>query len=434
MSDDRMAIRAAAPILIGAAVMLSLAMGLRQSLGLFVQPAVKDLSIMVADFTMAIAIQNLAWGLLQPIAGAVAARHGFRFVLMAGAVLYAAGLLTLASTHSLFGVVLGAGMFIGAALACCGSGMAMAVASRPVPAVVRSTVLGMVSAAGSLGALFTAPLGQWLAEGWGWRVGVFGFTVIALLMLPFAWIAGRVDRVAPVPRPFPGGASPSSSQSALAPSSGVAGEPSSGAATASARAVMAQALRHRPFMIMSCAYFVCGLQLTFLTTHLPSYLALCGQEPMLAAKALGTIGGFNVLGSLFFGWAGGRWSKTVLLGCIYAVRSLVLAWYFNAAPTPESTLLFAALMGFLWLGVAPLISGAVVEMFGLHWQPMVQGLAFSSHQIGSALGAFGGGYLFDLFGNYQLAMQIGISMGLTAGVVQLLSGLPRWPGGRRAVT
>lgn len=115
------------------------------------------------------------------------------------------------------------------------------------------------------------------------------------------------------------------------------------------------------------------------------------------------------------------------------MRSLVLAWYFGAQPTPESTLVFAALMGFLWLGVAPLISGAVVEMFGLHWQAMVQGLAFSSHQLGSALGAFGGGYLFDLFGNYQMAMQIGIGMGLTAGVVQLLAALPRWSGGRKVV-
>ncbi len=409
MSADRAAIRAAAPILLGAALMLSLAMGLRQSLGLFVQPAIKDISIMVADFTMAIAIQNIAWGLLQPVAGALAARYGFRVVLVAGAALYAVGMLTLATTHHLLGVILGAGVFIGAALACCGSGMAMAVASRPVPAAVRSTVLGMVSALGSLGALFTAPLGQWLAEGWGWRVGVFGFAAVALIMLPFAWMAGRVDKIVTPARPL------------------------TGKGSESARAVLGLALRHRAFMIMAGAYFVCGLQLTFLTTHLPSYLALCGQEPMLAAKALGTIGAFNVLGSLFFGWAGGRWSKPALLGGIYVVRSLVLAWYFNAAPTPDSTIVFAALMGFLWLGVAPLVSGAVVEMFGLHWQAMVQGLAFSSHQVGSALGAFGGGYLFDLFGNYQLAMQIGISMGLAAGIVQMLSGLPFWGGGKRVV-
>ncbi len=407
MSEDRAAIRAAAPILLGAAVMLSLAMGLRQSLGLFVQPAIKDISILVADFTLAIVIQNIAWGVLQPVAGALAARIGFRWVLISGVVSYALGMLTLALSHSLFGVIVGAGIFIGAALACCGSGMAMAVASRPVPAVVRSTVLGMVSAVGSLGALFTAPLGQLLNVEWGWRAGVFGFAAIALLMLPFAWMAGRVDKVVTAPRP------------------------KTGQGSESAMAVMGQAFRHRPFMIMTCAYFVCGLQLTFLTTHLPSYLALCGQEPMLAAKALGTIGAFNVLGSLFFGWAGGRWSKPMLLGGLYMVRSLVLAWYFGAQPTPDNTLVFAALMGFLWLGVAPLISGAVVEMFGLHWQAMVQGLAFSSHQIGSSLGAFGGGYLFDLFGNYQLAAQIGIGMGLTAGVVQFLAGLPRWGGGSK---
>ena len=405
MSEERKAIRAAAPILLGAALMLSVAMGLRQSLGLFVQPAIKDLSIMVADFTFAIAIQNVAWGVLQPVAGALAARIGFRPVLIAGALLYALGLVTLALSHSLLGVIFGAGICIGAALACCGSGMAMAVASRPVPPVVRSTVLGMVSAVGSLGALFTAPLGQLLNVEWGWRAGVFGFAVIALLMLPFAWMAGRVDKVVTPPRP------------------------KTGQGSESAKAVLGLALRHRAFMIMTCAYFVCGLQLTFLTTHLPSYLALCGQEPMLAAKALGTIGAFNVLGSLFFGWAGGRWSKPMLLGGLYFVRSLVLAWYFGAQPTPDSTLVFAALMGFLWLGVAPLISGAVVEMFGLHWQAMVQGLAFSSHQIGSSLGAFGGGYLFDLFGNYQLATQIGIGMGLVAGIVQFLSALPRWGGG-----
>ena len=405
MSDARVALRVAAPILTGAALMLSLAMGLRQSLGLFVQPAIKDLSIMVADFTLAIAIQNITWGILQPMAGALAARIGFRPVVIAGVLLYALGMLTLALSHSLLGVIVGAGIFIGAALACCGSGMAMAVASRPVPPAVRSTVLGMVSAAGSLGALFTAPLGQMLNVEWGWRAGVFGFAVIALLMLPFAWLAGRVDQVVTPPRP------------------------KTGEGSESAMAVMGLAVRHRPFMIMAGAYFVCGLQLTFLTTHLPSYLALCGQEPMLAAKALGTIGAFNVLGSLFFGWAGGRWSKPMLLGALYFVRSLVLAWYFSAQPTPDNTLVFAALMGFLWLGVAPLISGAVVEMFGLHWQAMVQGLAFSSHQIGSALGAFGGGYLLDMFGNYQLATQIGIGMGLTVGIVQFLAGLPRWRGG-----
>jgi len=145
---------------------------------------------------------------------------------------------------------------------------------------------------------------------------------------------------------------------------------------------------------------------------------------MLSAQALGVIGGFNVLGSLFFGWAGGRWNKQVLLGAIYSLRSVVLAGYFIAPPTTASTLLFAALMGFLWLGVAPLVSGSVAEMFGLRWQAMIQGLAFFSHQLGSFLGAYGGGVLYDALGSYEVAWRFGVALGLAAGLVQI--GVALW--------
>jgi len=178
-------------------------------------------------------------------------------------------------------------------------------------------------------------------------------------------------------------------------------------------------------MVMAGAYFVCGMQLLFITTHLPSYLAICGMDPMLSAEALGLISLFNVVGSLFFGWAGGRWSKLALLGMIYISRSLVLGWYFILPPTPATTLVFAALMGFLWLGVGPLVAGSVVEMFGLRWQAMIQGLAFMSHQLGSFLGAFGGGLLFDALGSYDLAWRLGVGMGLTAGIVQVMFALLR---------
>jgi MFS family permease len=161
------------------------------------------------------------------------------------------------------------------------------------------------------------------------------------------------------------------------------------------------------------------MQLLFITTHLPSYLAICGMDPMLAAEALGVIAVTNVAGSVFFGWAGGRWSKTALLGAIYTLRSLVLGWYFLAPPTPGSTLVFAAIMGFLWLGVGPLVAGSVIEMFGLRWQAMIQGIAFMSHQLGSFLGAFGGGLLFDALGSYDLAWRIGVVIGLAAGIVQI---------------
>lgn len=401
-------LRPVAPILIAASVMLSLVMGLRQSIGLFVQPAVRDLSMAVADFTLAIAVQNLAWGVLQPIAGAWATRYGFRPVMIGGAIAYVLGLLALATATGFAGVLIGAGLLIGLALACCGSGLAMAVVARPVPAALRSNVLGMVSAVGSLGAMISAPIGQALSLDFGWRAGVFGFVAISLVILPCAWMAGRVDRI-PIP-----------------PSPGVAAD--AGTAREAARAAM----RHGPFLIMTLAYFVCGLQLVFLTTHLPSYIAFCGLDPMLGAQALAMIGGFNVLGSLFFGWAGGRWSKAVLLGLLYISRSLVLAAYFGEPPSTGSTLLFAALMGFLWMGVAPLVSGLVIEMFGLRWQAMIQGLAFTSHQLGSSLGAFGGGWMFDAFGNYQLAWQVGVSMGIVGGVLQVLSGLRKPPPPRLA--
>jgi MFS family permease len=364
------------------------------------QPLTQDIAITVSDFTLALAVQNLAWGFLQPVAGALAVRLGFRPVMLAGAVFYVAGLLLLASAHGVVAVMLGAGVCIGIALACTASGMALAVGSRAVPTAVRSIVLGLITAAGSLGALLAAPIGQILTVDFGWRAGVLGFLGLALGILPAAWFAGRVDQIV------------------LPPAADQIGE-------TSVKAAIAAALRTPPFMIMAGAYFVCGMQLLFITTHLPSYLAICGMDPMLSAEALGLISLFNVVGSLFFGWAGGRWSKLALLGMIYISRSLVLGWYFLLPPTPASTLIFAALMGFLWLGVGPLVAGSVVEMFGLRWQAMIQGLAFMSHQFGSFLGAFGGGFLFDALGSYDLAWRLGVGMGLTAGIVQVTFALLR---------
>jgi len=386
-------------MLVGTAVTMSLAMGFRQSLGLFMAPATQDLGIAVAEFTLAIAVQNLAWGVVQPFAGAAATRWGFRPVMVTGVLTYLLGLAVMALAQGGVTLMIGAGLCIGTAMACSSGALSMAVAARLVPPGMRSTVLGMVSAAGSMGAMLAAPIGQTLSEGWGWRAGVAGFLILGLAMLPAAWIAGRVDREPPP------------------------------AATAGEAANLSEALRramtHTPFLVTSGAYFVCGLQLVFLTTHLPSYLALCGQDPMLSAKALAAIGAFNVLGSLFFGWAGGRWNKGVLLGGLYLVRSVVLGLYFLWPPTEASTIVFASVMGFLWLGVAPLIAGRVVEFFGLRFQAPIQGIAFMWHQFGSFLGAFGGGVLFDLQGDYALAWRIGVGLGLFAGTVQLLSALPR---------
>ncbi len=394
-------LRPAFPILIGASLMLSLSMGLRQSLGIFLQPLTHDVGISVSDFTLAIAVQNLAWGFLQPFAGALTVRLGFRPIMMVGAALYIAGLALMASAHGFVSILIGAGVLIGMSLACTASAIAMSVAARAVPTTVRSTVLGMISAAGSLGSLLAAPLGQILNQEYGWRIGLLGFVVLALALLPATWLAGRVDSV-PLPK--------------------LAGDE---IGNTSARVAVGKAFGNASFVVMTCAYFVCGMQLVFITTHLPSYLAICGMDPMLSAETLGVIGGFNVLGSLFFGWAGGRWNKLVLLGMIYITRSLVLAWYFMLPPSPTTTLLFAAMMGFLWLGVGPLVAGSVAEMFGLRWQAMIQGLAFMSHQIGSFLGAYGGGLIYDSMGSYTLAWRIGVATGLAAGIIQVTYALIR---------
>jgi predicted MFS family arabinose efflux permease len=394
-------LRPTLPILIGASLMLTLSMGLRQSLGIFMQPLTRDIGISISDFTLAIAVQNLAWGFLQPLAGALTVRYGFRSIMVIGSFFYLAGLTLMACANGFLAVMIGGGILIGMSLACTAAAIAMSVAARAVPATVRSTVLGLVSGAGSLGALLSAPLGQILNEGYGWRVGLAGFVVLALAMIPAAWFAGRVDKI-PLPKAAPDEIGNSSA--------GVAARIAFGNAS---------------FVVMTGAYFVCGMQLVFLTTHLPSYLAICGLDPMLSAQTLGMIGGFNVLGSIFFGWAGQRWNKLALLGGIYIVRSIALAWYFTLPPTPATTLLFGAIMGFLWMGVGPLVAGAVAEMFGLKWQAMIQGLAFMSHQLGSFLGAFGGGVLYDALGSYTMAWRIGVALGLAGGIIQVAFALIR---------
>lgn len=398
--STRRFVKSGLPILIGASVMLSLSMGIRQSLGVLMTPATREIGISVSEFTLAIAIQNLAWGFLQPIVGAWAGKYGYRRLLMFGSLLYVAGLILLASAHGLLAVLIGAGFLIGLSLSCTGSAMAMAVATRCVMPETRSAILGVVSAAGSIGALIAAPIGQSLSQDFGWRTGVLGFVALSLFLIPASWYGSKVDSIVVPPKNAFDNKDPGT--------------------------VALQALKHPPFAVMTVAYFVCGMQLVFLTTHLPTYLEICGLDPMLSAKALGVIGGFNAMGSLFFGWAGGRYNKMLLLGMIYLLRSIGLAVYFYSAPTPDTTLIFAAYIGFLWLGVAPLVSGSISETFGLRWQAMLSGIAFMSHQLGSFLGAFGGGIIYDALGSYNLALQIGVIVGLVAGAIQCIFAIA-WP-------
>jgi predicted MFS family arabinose efflux permease len=380
-------------ILGGAALMMTLAMGIRQNLGLFQAPASKELGIAISDFALAISVQQVAWGLSQPFAGIIADKHGTRGIALFGSLLFIAGMMLTATAQGAPPIVLGAGVLIGVSLACTTSGITANIAARVVQPSRRTLAFGIVSAAGSVGTMVTAPIAAYMLNHDGWRAGLWAFAILAVAMLPAAWIGSRADKL-----------------------------PNSVAAdrNLSLMGALHEARRHPGYVVMSIAFFVCGLQLVFLTTHLPTYLAQCGMDASYSALLLMLVGGFNILSSWLFGWLGDKYPKRLLLGGIYLGRSVALALFFMFPPTPLSVVLFGIVMGTLWLGVIPLVNGLVVQIFGLRYLSTLTGIAFLSHQAGSFLGAWGGGYIFDLMGSYDLAWKIGVFIGLVAGTMQLL--------------
>ena len=382
----------AAVILGGAALMLSLAMGMRQSFGLLQPHMIRDIGITAADFSLAIAIQNIVWGATQPFMGIMADRHGAKPVALLGVVVYAMGLGFAITATSAWGVTLGMGLCVGLALSCTASNIAMSVTAKAVSPLKRSMAMGSVSALGSLGLTLASPMAQHLITTSGWQTALVGFLGLAAVMVPAALMAGRADRIE-VPAPM-------------------------GASQTVTEAIR-EALGHRGYMVLAIAFFVCGLQLVFITTHLPTYLDICGIDPSVGSTALALVGLFNVLGSYLFGWLGGLYSKRLLLGGIYVLRSIFIAAYFVLPPTPASTLIFAAAMGTLWLGVVPLVSGLVIHLFGLRYMATLSGVAFLSHQVGSFIGAWGGGLIYNRLGNYDLAWQGAVAIGLAAGLFQM---------------
>jgi predicted MFS family arabinose efflux permease len=379
-------------ILGGAALMLSLAMGMRQSFGLLQPHMIRDIGITAADFSLAIAIQNIVWGATQPFMGILADRHGARPVALLGVVVYAAGLAFALTATSAWDVTLGMGLCVGLALSCTASNIAMSVTAKAVSPLKRSLAMGSVSALGSLGLTLASPMAQHLISTAGWQAAVIGFLGLAAVMVPAAFMASRADLIE-VPAHL-------------------------GASQTVGEAVR-EALGHRGYLVLASAFFVCGLQLVFITTHLPTYLDICGIDPSVGSTALALVGLFNVLGSYLFGWLGGVYSKRVLLGSIYVLRSLIIALYFSMPPSPMSTLVFAAAMGTLWLGVVPLVSGLVIHLFGLRYMATLSGVAFLSHQAGSFFGAWGGGVIYSMLGNYDLAWQCAVAIGLAAGLFQM---------------
>jgi predicted MFS family arabinose efflux permease len=376
---------------IGAAI-LALSMGLRQSLGLFLPPMAAGEALSASAFGLAMALQNLVWGVAQPAIGAAADRLGARPVLVAAALVYAAGLLLAAAApDATFGMLWGAGALVGLGVAGTAFGVVLGLVARNAPPERRSWALGIVSAAGSLGTMLLAPVGQALLDSAGWRSAMLAFAGLALTMGLLALAIGRTeDRL---------------------PAAGDDG----GRTTAAA---LREALSHRGFLCLTLAFFACGFQLVFIGTHLPRYLAICGLPPAVGAWALALIGLFNAVGSLAAGWLGQHYDKSKLLAGIYALRSLAVAIYLLTPVSPASTLVFAASMGTLWLSVAPLVSGLIGGLFGLRHFNLLFGVVFLSHQVGSFAGAWFGGAILDGYGSYLPAWWLLVAVGAVAVVLQ----------------
>jgi predicted MFS family arabinose efflux permease len=378
-------------LLLLSGLIISLCMGLRQSLGLFMRPMTLDLGISAAAFGFSIALQNIVWGLSQPFVGALADRYGPRPVLIGTALVYAAGLLLMAFSKGVPGGLEVAGFLAGIGTAGTGFGVLIGTIARATPPEKRSQTVGLVAAAGSLGTMVLAPVGQSLIDGFGWQAAMVAFAAIAAFM---AVLSLPIREQA------------------------VSGGP------AQVKLKLSEALRealgHRGYLYMTLAFFACGFQLVFITTHLPAYLQLCGVAPGVAASALALIGLFNAIGTYIFGLLGARYSQKHLLALIYLLRTLFIVVFLLLPISATSTLVFAAAMGFLWLGVAPLVTGIIGRVFGLTHFNTLYGVVFFSHQVGSFFGAWMGGLVFDRTGNYDFAWGALIVIGVTAFTLQWL--------------
>jgi len=384
--------RAMLLLIVLSGLIISLCMGLRQSLGLFMRPMTVDLGISAATFGFSIALQNIVWGFSQPFVGAAADRYGARPVLIVTALVYALGLVLMGFSSVFPGALYVAGFLAGIGTAGTGFGVLIGTISRATPPQKRSQTVGLVAAAGSLGTLVLAPVGQHLIDGISWQGALVGFAAIASSMAVLSL---------GIREPSAAGAVASASKQKL-------GE------------AMHEAISHRGYLFMTLAFFACGFQLVFITTHLPSYLALCGVAPGVGAPALALIGLFNTIGTYMFGLLGARYSQKHLLALIYLLRTLFIVVFLLVPVSAASTLVFAAAMGFLWLGVAPLVTGIIGRVFGLTHFNTLYGVVFLSHQVGSFFGAWMGGVVFDRFGSYNFGWGALIVIGLTAFTLQWL--------------
>ncbi|WP_119268471.1 MFS transporter [Taklimakanibacter deserti] len=367
--------------------------GIRSSFGLFTGPISEAHGWPRETYSIAIAIQNLLWGIATPISGALADRYGSARVLMGGAVFYAVGTALMAGAASPAMLHFSGGILIGIGIAASSFGIVMAAFGRLVPPEKRSWAFGIATAAGSLGQFIFAPLGGALIPAFGWYQALLILAACALLMIIFA---------------FPLMAQ-NTSKSALPP----------GEAEMTLRQAIKAAFGNRSYNLLTAGFFVCGFQLAFVTVHLPPYLQEHGISAGFAGLAMGAIGLFNVAGSYYSGIIGGRHSKRIPLSIIYLLRSIAIVAFILLPVTDVTTIIFTASMGLLWLSTVPLTMGLVTVLFGTRYMATLYGFVFLSHQVGSFFGVWLGGRLYDQFGSYDPVWWMGAALGVFAAIIHL---------------
>jgi predicted MFS family arabinose efflux permease len=370
-------------------LILMLAMGIRHGFGLFLQPMSADLHWGRETFALAIAVQNLVWGATQPFAGVVADKYGSGRVVLGGALLYVLGLLLMAHPAAPWTFVLSAGVLIGTGLSGVTFSVIAGVLGRAFPPQQRSMALGVSAAAGSFGQFALLPLTQTLLSHVGWYGALVSLAAVGVLMAPLA--VAMTERHRQHAHAF----------------------------QQSAGEAMREALGHRGYVLLTLGFFVCGFQVVFVGVHLPSYLIDKGMSPQLGVTALALIGLFNILGTYLSGWLGARMPKRYILSFIYFGRAAVISIFLWLPLSEWSVYAFAITLGVLWLSTVPATNGIVGQVFGVRYMAMLTGITFFSHQVGSFLGAWLGGYFFDRFGSYDLVWYLSIALGIVAGLIHL---------------
>jgi MFS family permease len=378
-------------ILCGCAIAL-LSFGPRSSLGFFIQPMGRDFSWGRDVFGLALAMQNLLWGLGQPLAGAIADRFGVLRVMCVGALLYAGGLLMMRYATTPLSLDLGAGVLIGFGLSGCSFNLVLSAFSKLLPPERRSTALGAGTAAGSFGQFLFAPFGVAMIDNFGWQSALMVFACLMLLIVPL-------------------------SLALATPPATSANVPT--ADDQSFRTALAEAFGHRSYVLLVLGFFTCGFQLAFITVHLPAYLVDRGIPAHIGGWVVAAIGLFNIIGSLSVGWLQTRLPKRYILSAIYFIRAISIVLFISFPITPVSAIAFGAATGLTWLSTVPPTTALVAVMFGTRWFATLYGFAFVSHQAGGFLGVWLGGVVFEKFGSYTPIWWLSVLFGVLSALINL---------------